>query len=96
MPYLLEYKGRVAMALLCLTAAKLANVGVPLIMKEIIVSLDVKQSVLALPFAAYFIVELEDWLGVELYPELVFEHPTVGELARHIVAQRGGNGNAAG
>ncbi|MFN0162914.1 MAG: ABCB family ABC transporter ATP-binding protein/permease [Burkholderiales bacterium] len=35
-PYLLEYKGRVALALAFLLAAKLANVGVPLIMKEIV------------------------------------------------------------
>ena len=36
LPYLLEYKGRVALALAFLLAAKLANVGVPLIMKEIV------------------------------------------------------------
>ena len=34
--------------------------------------------------AAYFIVELEDWLGQELAPELVFDHPTIAALARHI------------
>lgn len=34
--------------------------------------------------AAYFIVELEEWVGIELYPELVFDHPTIAELARHI------------
>ncbi|HLY46228.1 MAG TPA: acyl carrier protein [Stellaceae bacterium] len=38
--------------------------------------------------SAYFIVELEEWLGVELEPELVFEHPTITDLARHIVTQR--------
>ena len=36
LPYLLEYKGRVALALTFLLAAKMANVGVPLIMKEIV------------------------------------------------------------
>ena len=36
--------------------------------------------------SAYFIVELEEWVGVELEPELVFDYPTVDELARHIVA----------
>ncbi|MBL8380426.1 MAG: ABC transporter ATP-binding protein/permease [Burkholderiales bacterium] len=40
-PYLLEYKGRVALALTFLLAAKLANVGVPLIMKEIVDGLGV-------------------------------------------------------
>jgi ATP-binding cassette subfamily B protein len=41
LPYLLEYKGRVALALTFLLAAKLANVGVPLIMKEIVDGLGV-------------------------------------------------------
>ena len=40
--------------------------------------------------SAYFIVELEEWVGVELEPELVFDYPTVDELARHIVARSGG------
>ena len=69
LPYLLEYKGRVAAALLCLTAAKLANVGVPLIMKEIIDSLDAKQAVLALPFALlaiYGMLRLSTTLFAEL------------------------------
>jgi acyl carrier protein len=34
--------------------------------------------------SAYFIVELEEWLGGELDPELVGEYPTIAELARHI------------
>ena len=40
LPYLWEYKGRVVAALVFLTAAKLANVGVPLIMKEVVDGLD--------------------------------------------------------
>ncbi len=40
--------------------------------------------------SAYFIVELEEWLGSELDPEIVFDHPTIGDLARYILAQRGG------
>ncbi len=43
-PYLLEYKGRVALALVFLVAAKLANVGVPLIMKEIVDGLGITLS----------------------------------------------------
>lgn len=39
--------------------------------------------------SAYFIVELEEWVGIELEPELVFDYPTVGELARHIAARDG-------
>jgi acyl carrier protein len=38
--------------------------------------------------SAYFIVELEEWVGVELEPELVFDYPTVTELARHIAARQ--------
>ena len=45
--------------------------------------------------SAYFIVELEEWLGTELDPEIVAEHPTIAQLASHIAGQRGG-GNAGG
>jgi acyl carrier protein len=37
--------------------------------------------------SAYFIVELEEWLGAELRPELVFEYPTIAALA-HVIANR--------
>ena len=40
LPYLWEYKGRVLAALACLALAKVANVGVPLLLKEIVDSLD--------------------------------------------------------
>ena len=46
--------------------------------------------------SAYFIVELEEWVGVELEAELVYDYPTVGELARHIATRRiAGNGGGA-
>jgi acyl carrier protein len=35
------------------------------------------------------IVELEEWLGVELTPDLIFEHPTIAELARHLAGEDG-------
>jgi acyl carrier protein len=46
--------------------------------------------------AAHFIVELEEWLGVELDPELIYEHPTVADLARHVFARHfaGDSGDA--
>jgi ABC-type transport system involved in Fe-S cluster assembly fused permease/ATPase subunit len=69
LPYLLEYKGRVAIALLCLTTAKLANVGVPLVMKGIVDSLGSKQAVLVLPFALlaiYGLLRLSTTLFAEL------------------------------
>ena len=44
--------------------------------------------------SAYFVVELEEWLGIELDPEIVVEHPTIGQLARHIGSRRGGDAGA--
>src|SRR4051795_4618069 len=50
-PYLLEYKWRVALALACLITAKLANVGVPLIMKQVVDRLDAQTAIIAVPVA---------------------------------------------
>ena len=45
--------------------------------------------------SAYFIVELEEWLGTELEPEIVFDYPTIADLARYVVTrQAGGHGGA--
>ncbi|MFA9218546.1 MAG: hypothetical protein ACEQSK_15790, partial [Sphingomonadaceae bacterium] len=55
-PYLWVYKWRVLLALGCLVGAKLANVGVPLVMKRLIDSLSVSpshpQALLVLPLGA--------------------------------------------
>ncbi len=51
LPYLWEYKWRVALALALLVAAKVANVGVPLVMKAIVDDLDPTLAVLAVPVA---------------------------------------------
>lgn len=48
-PYLWQYRLRVGAALTCLLAAKLANVGVPLIFKEMIDGLSGPQQLLAMP-----------------------------------------------
>ncbi len=40
MPYIWEYKGRVLLAMVCLILAKVANVGVPVVLKGIVDSLD--------------------------------------------------------
>jgi ATP-binding cassette subfamily B protein len=40
LPYLWEYRGRVLLALSCLIVAKVANVGVPLVLKELVDHLD--------------------------------------------------------
>jgi acyl carrier protein len=50
---------------------------------------DVKFARLGLDSAnsVYLIVELEDWLGLELTPELLFEHPTISDLARYLAGR---------
>jgi ATP-binding cassette, subfamily B, heavy metal transporter len=50
-PYLWEYKWRVLLALAFLVAAKLANVAVPLIMKEVVDGLDPTLAIVAVPVA---------------------------------------------
>jgi ATP-binding cassette, subfamily B, heavy metal transporter len=53
LPYLLAYRGRVLLALGCLIAAKLGNVGVPLVLKQIVDSLTLgpQEQMLVLPLA---------------------------------------------
>jgi ABC-type transport system involved in Fe-S cluster assembly fused permease/ATPase subunit len=50
-PYLWEYKWRVVLALAFLVTAKLANVGVPLVMKEVVDGLDPSLQMVAVPVA---------------------------------------------
>lgn len=69
LPYLWEYRWRVALALTLLVSAKLANVGVPLVLKEIFDALDSSQAVLLLPLAllvAYGVLRLSTVLFAEL------------------------------
>jgi len=49
LPYLWEFKGRVALALSLLVIAKLASVSVPLVLKEIVDALDQPYGMLVLP-----------------------------------------------
>ncbi|MDV6345468.1 ABC transporter ATP-binding protein/permease [Nitrosomonas sp. Is37] len=49
LPYLWEFKGRVIAALMLLLLAKLANVSVPLVLKEIIDALDQPKALVVLP-----------------------------------------------
>ena len=54
LPYLWEYRGRVLLALSCLILAKVANVGVPLILKSLVDHLDIdvgKNTLMILPAA---------------------------------------------
>jgi ABC-type transport system involved in Fe-S cluster assembly fused permease/ATPase subunit len=69
LPYLLEYRWRVGLALACLVTAKLANLGVPLVMKQIVDALDTRQAPLVLPVALlvmYGVLRLSTTLFAEL------------------------------
>src|SRR6186997_1374547 len=68
-PYLWEYKWRVILALCCLVAAKLANVGVPLVMKEVVDGLDPSLQIVAVPvalLAIYGLLRFSSTLFAEL------------------------------
>ncbi len=49
LPYLLEFKGRVVLALTLLVLAKLANVAVPLVLKEIVDAMNKPKAMLFVP-----------------------------------------------
>jgi ATP-binding cassette subfamily B protein len=73
LPYLWVYKWRVLLALGCLVGAKLANVGVPIVMKRLIDSLSISpshpQALLVLPLGAlvvYGILRVSTTLFTEL------------------------------
>ena len=73
LPYLWVYKWRVLLALLCLVGAKLANVGVPLILKKLVDAMTITaahpQALLVLPvglLVAYGLLRLSTTLFTEL------------------------------
>jgi acyl carrier protein len=41
--------------------------------------------------AVFLVVELEEWLGLELESNVVFEHPSIEELARYIASKAAGD-----
>jgi ATP-binding cassette subfamily B protein len=68
-PYLWEYRWRVLIALTFLVSAKVANVGVPLVMKEVVDKLDPTIAVVAVPvalLAIYGILRFASTLFAEL------------------------------
>ena len=68
-PYLWEFRTRVVIALAFLVGAKLANVAVPLILKEVVDSLDARTAALVVPLAllaAYGILRFSTTLFAEL------------------------------
>ena len=69
LPYLWEYKVRVIAAVACLVAAKVANVGVPVLLKHIVDALDTRTAALFVPLAllvAYGLLRLSTTLFTEL------------------------------
>ena len=84
LPYLWEYRWRVVMALACLVTAKLANVSVPLVLKEVVDGLDPTRAVVAVPFAlllAYGLLRLSTTLFAELR-DVVFVRVTQRAIRR--------------
>jgi ABC-type multidrug transport system fused ATPase/permease subunit len=87
-PYLWDYKWRVMAALGFMVGAKLANVGVPLLLKNLVDAMNFKpgnvQAVLVVPVAlllAYGLLRLSTTLFTELR-ELVFAKATEGAARR--------------
>ena len=92
LPYLWRYRWRVGLALLFLVGAKVANVGVPVLLKYLIDSLSIKPgdaaALLVVPVSllvAYGLLRLSTSLFTELR-ELIFAKATEG-TARSISLQ---------
>jgi len=84
LPYLWEYRYRVAIALTFLIIAKLANVGVPLVLKDVVDALDPKTAMLAMPLAllaAYGLLRFSTTLFAELR-DMVFVRVTQRAIRR--------------
>ena len=87
-PYIWAYRGRVLFALSCLVAAKLANVGVPLVFKGIVDAFTAEQAALVVPLAllaAYGLLRFSMSLFTELR-ELLFARVTQ-QAVRNIALQ---------
>ncbi len=92
LPYVWQWRWRVAIALACLVAAKLANVGVPLVLKSLVDALDLKpgdpRAVLAVPVAlllAYGALRVSVTLFTELR-EFLF-YPVAARIARRVALE---------
>ncbi|MBK9218960.1 MAG: ABC transporter ATP-binding protein/permease [Uliginosibacterium sp.] len=86
LPYVLAWPGRVVAALLCLIVAKLANVGVPMVFKELIDTLSptLAQATLLVPAAillAYGALRFSNSLFTELR-EILFARVTQESVRR--------------
>lgn len=88
LPYFWDYKWRVVLALACMIGAKLANVGVPLLLKQLVDVMSLKpgdpQALLVVPVAlllGYGVLRLMTSVMTELR-ELVFAKATQGAAKR--------------
>ncbi|MBL8303104.1 MAG: metal ABC transporter permease, partial [Ideonella sp.] len=89
LPYVWQWRYRVAVALACLVAAKLANIGVPLVLKQLVDVLDLKPGdprvALAVPVAlllGYGALRVSVTLFTELR-EFLF-YPVAARIARRV------------
>ena len=89
LPYVWQWRWRVGVALTCLLAAKLANVGVPLLLKQLVDALDLKpgdvRTALVVPVAlllGYGALRLSITLFTELR-EFLF-YPVAARIARRV------------
>lgn len=92
LPYVWQWKWRVLFALGCLVAAKLANVGVPLVLKALVDALDLKpgdpRALLVVPVGlllAYGALRVSVTLFTELR-EFLF-YPVAARVARKVALQ---------
>ncbi len=92
LPYVWQWRWRVAFALACLVAAKVANVGVPLVLKALVDALDLKpgdpRALLAVPVAlllAYGALRVSVTLFTELR-EFLF-YPVAARIARKVALE---------
>ena len=93
LPYVWHYKWRVMLALTCLVAAKVANLGVPVLMKKLVDAMDIKAgdtaALLVVPVGliiAYGVLRLSGSLFTELR-EILFSKVTqsaVREIALQV------------
>jgi len=89
LPYVWQWRWRVGVALACLVAAKLANIGVPLVLKGLVDALSLKpgdpRSVLVVPVAilvGYGLLRLSITLFTELREYLFY--PVAARIARRV------------
>ena len=93
-PYIWQWRWRVLIALAFLVGAKLANVGVPLVLKELVDSLDLKpgdaRAALVVPVAlllAYGALRMSVTLFTEMR-EFLF-YPVAARIARRVSLEIG-------